>query len=344
VICLVAIGVTGFLYFTKIEILAGSRETAKETSTARDSARPSPAPSATPAPTPALARPAPPPPPSPPPIPSNERFAAETVPFVSERARALLAKDYMSGPDYKAFALNTSGINSFVTGRQNEEDAKTAALEQCQKQADSTQPPRKCELYAVGNMMVYPHGRPPMPPTPWIRRDPATERPFAAKDIPIVRDPGKNRLETLYPPGRKSKTLAIGPGGAFFFNFAADNIEESARRILETCGAVIGVACMIVAADDAFVVPVPTTLKAIGFFRPDRNPSIAVDARDEVARKLADAPGGWNAVAVGTSGRPGLGLKALSEQNAVNEALGNCVKHDSDCHVIAIGPFAVGPN
>jgi adenylate cyclase len=24
--------------------------------------------------------------------------------------------------------------------------------------------------------------------------------------------------------------------------------------------------------------------------------------------------------------------------------LGNCVKHDSDCHVIAIGPFAVGPN
>jgi len=30
--------------------------------------------------------------------------------------------------------------------------------------------------------------------------------------------------------------------------------------------------------------------------------------------------------------------------NAVNDALGNCVKHDSDCHVIAIGPFAVGPN
>jgi hypothetical protein len=24
--------------------------------------------------------------------------------------------------------------------------------------------------------------------------------------------------------------------------------------------------------------------------------------------------------------------------------LGNCVKHDSDCRVIAIGPFSVGPN
>jgi hypothetical protein len=101
---------------------------------------------------------------------------------------------------------------------------------------------------------------------------------------------------------------------------------------------------MIVAADDVFVVPVPTTLKLIGFFRADKNSSIAVDARDELARKLADASSGWNAVAVGVSGRPGLALKAASEQNAVNDALGNCAKHDSDCHVIAIGPFMVGPN
>jgi len=162
--------------------------------------------------------------------------------------------------------------------------------------------------------------------------------------VPIVRDQGKARIENVYPPGRKSKTLAIGPGGAFFFMFGTESMGESARRVLETCGAVVGVACMIVAADDVFVVPVPTTLKAIGFFRPDRNPSIANDARDDLVRKLADATSGWNAVAVGTAGRPGLGLKASSEQNAVNEALGNCVKHDSDCHVIAIGPFAVGPN
>jgi adenylate cyclase len=101
---------------------------------------------------------------------------------------------------------------------------------------------------------------------------------------------------------------------------------------------------MIVAVDDVFVVPVPTTLKVIGFFHADRNPSIAVDARDDAARRLADASSGWNAVAVGASGRPGLALKATNEQDAVNEALGNCVKHDSDCHVIAIGPFSVGPN
>jgi hypothetical protein len=110
------------------------------------------------------------------------------------------------------------------------------------------------------------------------------------------------------------------------------------------CGALAGVACMIVAIDDSFIVPLPTTSKVTGFFRADKNASIAADARDDVARKLADALSGWSAVAVGTSGRPGLALHAAGEQSAVSEALGNCAQHDSDCHVIAIGPFAVAPN
>jgi adenylate cyclase len=101
---------------------------------------------------------------------------------------------------------------------------------------------------------------------------------------------------------------------------------------------------VIVALDDNFAVPVPTIMKAVGFFKPANNQSIAVEARDDVTRKLADAASGWNAVAVGAAGRPGLGLKGGSEQNAINDALGDCAKRDSDCRVIAIGPFLVGPN
>jgi class 3 adenylate cyclase len=342
-VCLAAIGVGGFLYFTKMELPAGL----KATSPVSNNAAPAPSPSATPvpAPTAASSRPAPPPPaPSPPPIPSTEKFAAETVPFVGDRLRVALANEYTPASDYKALALTVAGNNAFVVGQQNEEAAKSAALEQCQKRADAFQPPRKCELYAVGNTVVYAHGRPPVPPLPWVRRDPSTEKPFAVKDLPLVRDPGKARIESNYVPARKTKSLAVGPAGQFFFDFGYDTVEESVRRNLEYCGAIIGVACMIVAVDDAFVVPVPASMKIIGFFRAASNPSIATDARDEVVRKLADATSGWNAVAVGTSGRPGLAVRAASEQNAVNDALGNCVKHDSDCHVIAIGPFAVGPN
>jgi hypothetical protein len=89
---------------------------------------------------------------------------------------------------------------------------------------------------------------------------------------------------------------------------------------------------------------VPTTLRATGFFRAADSPLIAPDAREEAARKLADAPSGWSAIAVGTARRPGLGVKHANEQAAVNEALSECVKRDSDCHVVAIGPFTVGSN
>jgi len=337
VVCLVAIGVGGFLYFTKLQM----PNEPKESSAVVNVAAATPSPSAPPVSQPATVAPAP---SSPPPIPSSEKFAAETVPFLADRFRLNLANEYAPAANYKALALNVNGNFAFVTAQASEEAAKGAALEQCQKHADAIQSPRKCELYAVGNTMVYPHGRPPMPPLPWIRHDPSTERPFAVKDMPLVRDPGKARLENNYVPGKKSKSIAIGPGGQFFFNFNADTAEDSERRMLESCGAVAGVACMIVAVDDSFVVPVPSTLKATGFFHAASSAVIAADARDDVARKFADASTGWNAVAVGVSGRPGLALKAANEQTAINDALADCARHDSDCHVIAIGPFSVGPN
>jgi class 3 adenylate cyclase len=342
VVCLVAIGVGGFLYLARLETPAGS----KGPSSASNDAAPTPSPSAAPAasPAPKAATPAAPPPRLPPPTPSGEKFAAETVPFVSDRTRSTLANEYVSADDTKALALNITGSYAFAIGQQNEETAKGAAIEQCQKKADAIQSPRKCELYAVGNTIVYPHGKPPLPPQPWIRHDPSIEKPFTAKETPLVRDAGKARLESYYAAGRKTKSIAVGPGGQFFYNLGVEAVEDSARRNLESCGAVAGVPCMIVAVDDAFVVPVPTTLKVTGFFQAAISSSIAADARDDVSRKLANASSGWNAVAIGASGRPGVALKAANEQNAVNEALSECVKRDSDCHVIAIGPFSVGPN
>ena len=339
VVCVVAIGVAGFLYFTKLEMPGGPRETAS----AANPAAPAPSPSAAPVAVPA----APPPTPLPPPaaaIASGERFVAGTVPFVGDRARIALANEYAPAADFKAFALNNAGVNAFVVAQPSEEAAKSAAVEQCQKHADAVQSPRKCEVYAVGNIVVSVYGHPPLPPTPWIVRDPSIERPLVAAEVPLLREGQKRSVEERFMRGRKSKAIAVGPGGQMFFFFNQETPEEAARRSLESCGAAAGAACKIVAVDDVFVVPVPSTLKVTGFFRPAGNSSIAADARDDLAGQLAAAPDGWNAVAVGAAGRPGLAIKAASEQNAVSQALGNCGKRDSDCHVIAIGPFSVGPN
>jgi hypothetical protein len=335
VVGLAAIGVGGFLYFTKLEIA----ENSKASMAANAPAASEPMPKATPMMPPMPAKPIPSSPPG-----MGEKFAAETVPFVGDKARLRFAADYVPAAGEKALALAISGVNAFAVNQPNEEAARNAALEQCQKYADAIQPPRKCEVYAVGDTVVYPHGRPPMPMMPWMRHDPLTEKPFAAKDTPLVRDVGKTRIETLYPQSRKTRSLAVGPGGQFFYNFGNETAEESMRRSLEMCGAATGVACLIVALDDVFVVPVPAAMKAIGFFQAQRNTMITAEARDDVMRKLAEASSGWSAVAVGTAGRPGLALKATSEQAAVNEALSNCAKRDSDCHVIAIGPFLVAPN
>ncbi|MBR0971662.1 adenylate/guanylate cyclase domain-containing protein [Bradyrhizobium japonicum] len=346
VVSVVAIGVGGFLYFAKLET---TRTSASAAATA-----PNPAPSAAAlSPTPTMSAKAPMPMPTqmaaagPAPMPSapatsGGKFPADMVPFIGDRVRGYLAGEYSAAGDYKAFALNVGGYTGSALNQPNEEAARNAAIEQCQKRADAAQSPRRCELYAVGNNVVYTHGKPPMPPQPFIRHDAMTERAFASRDFPMVRDPAKVRLENTFVPAAKSRSVALGPGGQYFMVMGASTADDAARRALESCGAIAGVACLVVAVDENFVVPIPTLFKITGFFHAASNASIVADARDEVVRKLADGMG-WNAVAVGTAGRPGLGLKAADEQTAVNSALADCARRDSNCHVIAIGPFTVGP-
>ncbi|MBC9880896.1 adenylate/guanylate cyclase domain-containing protein [Bradyrhizobium sp. INPA01-394B] len=350
VVSIVAIGVGGFLYFTKLE-------TAQVASGAPTSTAAAPAPSPvsvpSPGPTPTMAAKAPastpsqtaaatPTPVPTPPAASSGKFPADAVPFIGERQRSFLSDVYSSAGDYKAYALNIGGFYGSALNQPTEEAAGNAALDQCQKRADAAQSPRRCELYALGNKVVYSHGSPPMPPQPWFRHDTVTERAFVPKDFPMLRDQARTRLENIFAPAAKSRAVALGPAGHYFMTLGAASVDDAVRRSLESCGAIAGSACMIVAVDDVFVVPIPTVLRAVGFFHAASSPSIVADARDEVVRKLGDGTG-WNAVAVGTSGRPGLGLKAADEQTAVNGALADCAKHDSDCHVIAIGPFTVGP-
>lgn len=348
VVSIAAIGVSGFLYNTRLKQTASVAAPAVSSGSTPTATMAAPTPMPTQLakapmmPMNAGAAMAPMPAPSPSAAPMTGKFNADSVPFINERVRNYLAGDYSAAGDHKAFALNIGGFTGSALNQGSEEAARSAALEQCQKRADAAQSPRRCELYAVGDNVVYTHGKPPMPPAPYFRHDPMTERAFASKDFPIVREQQKVRLENMFVPAAKSRSVALGPGGQYFMVLGASSADDAARRSLESCGAVAGVACMIVAVDDNFVVPIPTLLRITGFFHAASNASIVAAARDEVVRRLGDAMG-WNAVAVGTAGRPGLGLKAADEQTAVNSALADCAKRDSDCHVIAIGPFTVGP-
>ncbi|MGK3796911.1 hypothetical protein, partial [Enterococcus faecium] len=82
---------------------------------------------------------------------------------------------------------------------------------------------------------------------PFIRHDTMTERPFASKDFPMVRDNARTRIETLFAPAAKSRAIALSPNGQYFMVLGASSVDEAARRSLESCGAIAGVACMVVA-------------------------------------------------------------------------------------------------
>jgi class 3 adenylate cyclase len=273
-----------------------------------------------------------------------ETLVPEAVPFASDRDRATIRSIYLSAPDHKALAISLTQIG-FISAQKDDDTAKAAALERCRERTDAAgRADQRCEVYAVGNAVVYPGGRPPLPPEPWVIRNASIERPFTAKDIPLVNE-NRRALVTKYyaDPGKYSKALAVSVRGSAAYFRNQSSPEEAVRRALEACGSFAGVPCMIVAIDDSFVVPIPATMKVVGFFHADDNTMLAPELRDNVARRIGSVTTGWNAVAVGSGGRPGVMLRAANEHDAIDGALADCSKRDYNCRVIAIGPFLVEP-
>ena len=93
-----------------------------------------------------------------------------------------------------------------------------------------------------------------------------------------------------------------------------------------------------------FTVPVPMTMKVVGFFRPAIAPGISPQTREEISKKLAEgAGGGWSAVAIGNSGSAGVAVRAGKETDAISGAVTDCQTRDQNCRVVALNIFMVEP-
>ena len=158
----------------------------------------------------------------------------------------------------------------------------------------------------------------------------------------MITDSGRQLLEKRsFAKVPRLKALAISPTGRWNW-FASDtSIDDAVRRTLEWWGYNSGAACMIVAVGDNFVVPIPRTMKVVGFARSGPINAVAPELRDDVARRLGNATSGWSAVAVGVSGRVGIKLGAESEQAAIDRSMEACGRQDRDCRVAVLGPFLV---
>jgi hypothetical protein len=269
----------------------------------------------------------------------TEPLVPELVPFITDRARATIRNTYLPADDHKALAISLIQIG-FISGQADDDTAKAVALENCRRATDAEGKDFGCELYALGNNVVYTGVHPPLPPQPWFVPNTLVERPFDATNMPLIHS--KTTLATEYGGAAKPKALALSPAGRWSYARGESGRDEAIRRTLEFCGR-HGVPCMIVAIDDRFVVPIPTTMKVTGFFQANTNALILPELRSDLARRLGNVTTGWSAVAVGNGGNPDLALGALGEQAAIDSALANCSTRDRNCSVIAIGPFLVEP-
>ena len=270
-----------------------------------------------------------------------EALVPELVPFISDRDRAKIRNTYLPADDHKALAISLTQIG-FISGQADDNAAKAAALENCRQATEAGDRKDRCDLYALGNIVVYPGTYPPLPPEPWLVANTSVERPFDAMNLPLVGERTKAMLAKEYGDDAKPKALAISSAGAWSSVHAQSSPEEAIRRTLEWCGR-HGAPCMIVAVDDRFVVAIPTTMKVTGFFQANSNSLILPELRSGVARRLGNVTTGWSAVAAGAGGGPGLALGVLGEQAAIDGALADCSARDRNCRVIAIGPFLVEP-
>src|SRR5262245_1117200 len=107
--------------------------------------------------------------------------------------------------------MSATGPIGLSIGRADDATAKSSALDNCQKRPDTLSQPPKCELYAVGNAVVYAQGHPPMPPPPWVTRDPSIERPLVVNDIPLMSDVSKTNVEKNYVPATRTQSARAWP-------------------------------------------------------------------------------------------------------------------------------------
>ncbi len=101
-----------------------------------------------------------------------EKLVAENVPIISDRSRAEIRDEYLPAPGHKALAVSVRRI-AFLTGQPDDRSCEHwRACRTCQRLTDeSPGPPLKCELFAVGDMVVSSRAHPPMPPQPWLMRN-----------------------------------------------------------------------------------------------------------------------------------------------------------------------------
>jgi hypothetical protein len=89
----------------------------------------------------------------------SRQLVPEAVPFIRDRDRDAIRSVYLPAPEHKALAISFNRMG-FITGQQDDETAKRAALANCTRATAAIGSKNPCEIYAVGNNVIFAGGNP----------------------------------------------------------------------------------------------------------------------------------------------------------------------------------------
>lgn len=272
-------------------------------------------------------------------------FNPDDVPFLPDFRRRALA-NYAGDEGYKALAISIRGIIAMATRRIDNETARRAALEECDKIVLREVPVfrdyDRCMIYAVGNEVVWSFRQPPTPPYPYVpSKRPSPPIPFDPTTAPLLNVPARDRLAEHYLKAVHSRALVLGRNH-FDWWTPSDNDADAIRRNLQICGHLTGRPCVVYALNNDALVQTPTMMRPVNILTPTDIGSLDPNQHEAVMRYLI--ANDWRAIAASSTGRLGIASDHASEKDAVAAARQACAQAGgTDCTVVAIGPFLVEP-
>ncbi len=256
-------------------------------------------------------------------------FDAAKVPLVTDRVRSALS-DFAREPSFKAIAISRIGWG-VASGARDTVSAEREALDRCRKRDQKGD----CRIYALGNRVVWPALRLPLPAD--LHAEPLSE-PLVPRELAAVKGaPNAAGLQAYLAEGNH-KALAVSDSG-FSSMKDRETQAEAVRLAVERCSDFARVPCLLLSVDGFLAVKIPATHGAV---RPFTLAGEA-DMSEADRARIGAIYGGkdWRALARGASNKWYAVNGMESETAAVDGAIKACRAEERDCKLWAIGNFRV---
>jgi class 3 adenylate cyclase len=263
------------------------------------------------------------------PVTAGTPFDAAKVPLVTDRVRSALS-DFVREPSYKAIAISRIGWG-VVSGARDTVSAEREALDRCRKHDQKGD----CRIYALGNRVVWPLLRLPLPPD--VHAGPSNE-PLVPEQLAAVKGMPNAAGLQAYLADSNHKALAISDRG-FSAMKDRESQAEAIRLAIERCSDFARAPCLLVSVDGFLSVKIPSSYSALRPFTLAGESEMS-DADKERIGKIYSAKD-WRALARGASKQWYAVSEMASETAAADAVLKACHASERDCTLWAISNFRV---